>query len=342
MIPITNASKINPVAKKAYIGESILSAVLWGITNFIFSLLDDTDFATSCLSFPGFITVCMGYKFLQMREKGQITKKLINDQFFRAYYNDTGDKLNMINIFHMIIRSVMFFALTLLAILAAGYALKAQINFGIITSCICISIALNAIFSYIFYQELLTKVQILGISVIIVSIVGISIAKGSKNQEQQQENGYDDDEKLYFKIAAISLALIQGICNCFRAIQAKYLFRKTAYQPVDLSVDSGLFLGISLMICSIYYWIEGCDSYTWYNFFINIIGSHLMMIFSIISLKCIVKGLAGTTSAIIYSFPVYTSILQAIFLKQIPSLYQILASFLSLIGVGIILLGSKK
>ena len=67
-----------------------------------------------------------------------------------------------------------------------------------------------------------------------------------------------------------------------------------------------------------------------------------MMIFSIFCLKCLVKGLAGPTSAIVYTCPIYTSILSAIFLGKIPSLDQICASLLAIAGVGIILLGSKK
>ncbi|CDW83507.1 UNKNOWN [Stylonychia lemnae] len=341
MTPQVQVKREIPVAKKVYYIESIFSAMLWGIANFFYSLLDDTDFATSCLTFPGFLFICLGYKILQIKEQQSITKKVIYDSFFGKYYDDSGTKLNLLNIFHMMLRSAMFFGLSWLVILASGYASQAQINFGIITSCISFSIVLSAIFSYIFYNEALNKIQIVGIAIIILGIVGISFAKGNKSLGEV-DNGFTEDEKSYYKIVSILLALFCGVVNFLRTFQAKYIYRKTGYQPVDLSVDCGLFLGLFTMVCSIYYWATGCNTYTWYNFGINTIGSIIMMIFSIIALKCIVKGLAGPTGAIMYTCPIYTSILTAIFLKQIPSLYQIMASILAISGVGVILLGNKN
>ncbi|CDW89958.1 UNKNOWN [Stylonychia lemnae] len=330
-----------PVKNKIYFSESIFSAVFWGVANFIFSLLDDTDFATSCLTFPGFLTICIGYKILQIREHQRISKKIIFEQFFSKYFDETGSRVNFFNIFHMIIRSCLFFGLSLLVILASGYAQKAKINFGIVTSCISFSIVLSSIFSYIYYDEKLTKTQIIGMIIIIISIVGISFSKGNKSIDQA-DNRFTEEEKQYYKIISIALALTCGFVNFLRTFQAKYIYKKNGYQPVDLSVDCGLFLGLMTMICSIYYWLTGCKSYTWYNFGINIIASHIMMVLSIVALKCLVKGLAGPTGAIMYTCPVYTSILAAIFLKQIPSIYQIIASLLAILGVAIIILGSSK
>jgi hypothetical protein len=50
----------------------------------------------------------------------------------KNFFDRSTNKWNKLNLFHAFLRAANFFALSWLTIIAAHYAVKAQINFGII------------------------------------------------------------------------------------------------------------------------------------------------------------------------------------------------------------------
>jgi drug/metabolite transporter (DMT)-like permease len=151
-----------------------------GISNFLVSLLDSHTFATSVLQFPGFLIVSIFFKLNQLRRHPLTRSKLCEVFFGHLYDKQTGlPKIRMI--LHLILRSACFFGLIWLLIISSHYATLAEINFGIITACMSISIPLNCITSYIFWKEKLTNHMKIGVVIILVGVISIGLAKGSHN-----------------------------------------------------------------------------------------------------------------------------------------------------------------
>jgi drug/metabolite transporter (DMT)-like permease len=87
--------------------------------------------------------------------------------------------VNVVNLVHLVIRSVNFFMLAFLIIWASYYAIKADINFGIVSSAICIGTPLNCIFSYIFWKEKMNPRMIIGTVLILGGVIMVALAKGA-------------------------------------------------------------------------------------------------------------------------------------------------------------------
>ena len=86
------------------------------------------------------------------------------------------------------------------------------------------------------------------------------------------------------------------------------------------------------------YYFMGTPSYTWYNFWINFLASLARMICAFVSLNCMVKGLAGPTSAIIQTNSIVQIIMNALFLAMIPTLMQAAGALIAIGGVVILIL----
>jgi drug/metabolite transporter (DMT)-like permease len=180
--------------------------------------------------------------------------------------------------------------LSALTIFAASYAIEAGINFGVITSCIALSTPFNCLFSYIFFNERLTKKMCVGTLILFAGIMWVSLSKG--------ESTTVDNEIAKWK--AIGIALTIGVLNAVRTAHGKHVHIKYKYQPLEFSIDQGMLTGfICLILCSIYY-IIGTESYNWYNLRINFLASTMRMLCALIALNAMVKGLAGPTSAILH------------------------------------------
>jgi hypothetical protein len=93
-----------------------------------------------------------------------------------------------------------------------------------------------------------------------------------------------------------------------------------AYNPMDFSIDGGLFCGIFLTFLSAYYWVVGSPSYTWYNFWVSFAASILLMICSVLGLNATTMGLAGPASAILSANSIVQTIMNALVLGLIPTL----------------------
>ena len=83
---------------------------------------------------------------------------------------------------------------------------------------------------------------------------------------------------------------------------------------MDFSIDAGLFCGLILLGLSIFYYVNGDLTYSWYNLGISFLASLNLMLTSLIGLNAAVKGLAGPTSAILNTNSIVQTILNAIFL----------------------------
>eukprot|EP00347_Sterkiella_histriomuscorum_P003665 403363417 len=323
-------------------GKALIGAGLWGASNFFYGLLDDQDFGVTCLSCTGFITTSLIWKAYELSRTPNVNKSVIFESFF-------GEMKKKGNIFHVIFRSVNFFTLIWLTIIISDFSSRADINFGVVFSILCLSVVIQAIVFALFFGEKLSKSLIIGIMIVLSGVVMISVSKSTSTHIQpiadsdtQQINDvnsskYDDNQKLQYKLLAIGLAIFAAFINSLRVIQAKFLNKQSGYCPIQFSVDSSLTSGVFLLICSIFFFFNNHASYTMHNLTISFIGSVLLQICSLVSLQATVHGIGAPASALLNTHSIFCTILIIIFKGQIPNMYQFMGMGLTIGGVFCIL-----
>ena len=116
---------------------------------------------------------------------------------------------------HLIFRSVNFFMLSVLMIYASYFSMKAEINFGIVSSCLSVSAPLNCILGYIFWKERLTKTIIIGTTIIVAGVIWVANAKGKVLTSEDTKLLSEEDRTLY-KIYAIGCAVFSAFLGSMR------------------------------------------------------------------------------------------------------------------------------
>lgn len=220
--------------------------------------------------------------------------------------------------------------------ISAAYSAKAQINFGIISTCVCVQTPLNCIAGLLFFNEKLTFKVIVGTTMVLAGVIWIAMARGA--DAGMQVDVLSEQEKNTYKWLAIFASLLSGVITAIRTLQAKYVSHKYNYSPFDFSVDSGLIIGVGCLLCASVFYLQGTPTYTLYNSLMSIASSVIAMMINVVGLNCIVKGLAGPTSAIFQSSVIVTVTLNAMFLAQIPTVEQVLAAALTIAGVLVMIL----
>lgn len=142
-------------------------------------MLGAHDYATTCLLFTGFLLVGFIYKFYRLYSRKTYDKKSIFIEFFKYFYTLETRKFHVPNILHLIFRSINFFGLSWLLIISADFAVRAQINFGIISTCMSISTPLNCILGIIFWKEHLKLKMIISTVIILAGVTWLSFARES-------------------------------------------------------------------------------------------------------------------------------------------------------------------
>ena len=148
----------------------------------------------------------------------------------------------------------------------------------------------------------------------------------------------DEESRGWYRAISIGVAIIIGVLNAVRTCHAKYANLRHKYSPRDFNTDQGLFCGLFCLIASIIYFSLGTPSYTWYNLIINFAASFMRMLCAFVSLNCMVKGLAGPTSALIQSNTVIQIGMNSLFLGLIPTFSQLCGSLLTLFGAALLIL----
>eukprot|EP00347_Sterkiella_histriomuscorum_P005828 403355116 len=311
---------------------TLITTFLTGIQNLIYGLIDDQSIPVALLSFTGFLFVVFVVKIHELRSKEEpITKKVVIQSLF-------GGMKTMNSLIHNIIRSLSFFALTWFLLMTADYCLKADMNIGITFSILCLAVVFQTLYGWIVYKESVSIQALIGISMIIMGVVGISLTKSSNKSSASNSNSeISQADKDYYQAMAITLSIICSFIYFLRAAQAKYLAVR-GYSAFDFSIDSGLTTGIFCLICSIYFFLINHPAYTLKNIILSFILSVLLMLNALLGLTAIVKGPMGPTQAIIQSNSAFTTILSVIFLGLVPSVIQVTALIVIILGVVVTLL----
>ena len=163
--------------KKVFVGQALFVAIMTGTCSFLNGYYDNRDFAVSTLNFSGFLCVPLIYKIYTLLHNNSKGRNV----FFTNYITDSSqlDKYYLIN---TLARAANFLAYFWLIILSMSCAQKANLNFGIISSCAYISIVINCGVGYVWFREVITLKMLFGIVVTLSGIIWISLAKGSTSE----------------------------------------------------------------------------------------------------------------------------------------------------------------
>lgn len=242
--------------------------------------------------------VCLSWKFFEIRKFPVVSRRTVLEHFIKQFYSFETGKVSLANVMHLIIRAVNFFLMSYLMIVSSHYAMLGQINFGVITSCTCVSAPFNCVLGYLFFGEKMTGPMLGGTALILAGVTWLAIAKGNVIAMEGPQ-ALSEDDMFWNRIYAIGTAVFSGLMSSMRMMQAKYVNKYLKYNPVDFSNDGGLVCGLIIFLFSIYYYLNGQPSYTLYNLGISFIASCFMMITSLVGLICMVNGLVGPTSALV-------------------------------------------
>lgn len=135
--------------------------------------------------------------------------------FFRQYYDFDARAFNYVNLGHLIFRAINFFMLSVLMIYASYFAMKAEINFGVVSSCLSIGAPLNCLFGYILWKEKLSKIIILGTAIILCGVVWVALAKGKVLTSEDALN-ISEEDRMYYKICSIACAVFSAFLGSLR------------------------------------------------------------------------------------------------------------------------------
>ena len=177
----------------------------------------------------------------------------------------------------------------------------------------------------------------IGMIVIVAGIVWISLEKGVV-QENNNSSRIDLENVNFNRLMSIGLALLGGAVNSMVTLHSKYMLRLYKCQPMDISADAAILVGVICGVITFVNWTLGNEDVTSHNLLVGLIASSLVMLCIVVSQNAMVKGLAGPTAAIVYSHSIYCTILQVIFLNLVPTIPQILAALISFGGMLIMIL----
>ena len=100
-------------------------------------------------------------------------------------------------------------------IYASYFSIKAEINFGIVSSCLSVSAPLNCLLGYIFWKEGLTKIIMIGTTIIVFGVIWVANAKG-KVLTSEDTKLLSEEERNMYKIYAIGCAIFSGFLGSIR------------------------------------------------------------------------------------------------------------------------------
>ena len=129
-------------------------------------------------------------------------------------------------------------------------AQKANLNFGIISSCAYISIVINCGVGYVWFREVITLKMLFGIVVTLTGIIGISLAKG-EGAVVVEDTATDVS---YYQTLAVVFSIMIGVMNALQTVQTKFMVSgQTKYEILDIQSDAGILFGIICAVITLYH-----------------------------------------------------------------------------------------
>ncbi|CAI2371868.1 unnamed protein product [Moneuplotes crassus] len=315
-----------------WIPLSILTAILFASGNAMVSSLAKFTYLTRVIQGPGSVLCCgvlltMVSIFDHRRGKPNWFKRLYFEHPHHSLKNQ-GIRYPRValTVGCVIVLAIQFYAF----VMSYYYANKAGINNGIIMAIYTTKPIFNAFAFRFLYHQKLRYFEIIGILLCTVSIILIGLSQKSDNE----------GHKRFYMFLSMGLMVISAFLEALIAIVAKY-FLAFKDNKVNVSSFYAFFIGILDSIGSIIFIVllsTGLDI-TWKEIGLAQVSSILYSLGQFIMAFAILKGKAGTASALVETVGVYQTIIEAIAYSRFPNIWQIFGMACAFSASIIIVLG---
>ncbi|CAI2371550.1 unnamed protein product [Moneuplotes crassus] len=311
---------------------SILTAIVFASGNAIVSSLSKFTYRIRIIQAPGSVLGCsfllmMVSIFDHRRGRPNWFKRLYFEHPHHGFKNQRFRYPRVaLTIGCVIVFPIQFYTFTM----SYFYANKAGINNGVIMVICTLKPIINAIAFRLLYHQKLRYFEILGILLSTVSIVIIGF---SEKSDSEGHKGLYMLLSMVFLFLAVFLEALIGIV-------VKYFL---AFKDNKANVSSfyAFFIGILDSICVIILIVllnTGFDI-TWKEIGLAQASSILYAFAQFTMAFAILKGKAGTASALIETVGVYQTIIEAVVYSRFPNVWQIIGIALAFLASIMIVLG---
>jgi len=221
-----------------------------------------------------------------------------------------------------------------LAILTFHYAIRADINVGVISTVWAINPLFLAVLDFLIYKQQLTKKHLLGMISLVLCAVCISL---SRVVQPDTAHGsikiYEESERVPAWIPTL-FSVITPIGFAISGMLVKWLVRYRGMHPSYLSFGSYTIINFLLTVGAIiFFCVHGIS---WKLFFIGFVGSVINTLGIVSAVHAVSNGPAGPASALMNSSNILLAIVEAIRFMTMPRSLEIVGMIIGLFGATVL------
>ena len=188
----------------------MITAICSSLYSIVNLLLTNFDFPVICLQFPGLISVYLAFYIGKVVQGKDYSRRKILDTFFDRYF------LHPVNLIHLVLRAINFFLSGWLIFLTSYYSKRAAVNPGLMHACITTQVVFTAAMDFIFYKERPNMKGILGITIILMGIIWLCLAKNDVSNDIVLD--ISEAEQIYCKYMGMFCQFVHAFTIALRVI----------------------------------------------------------------------------------------------------------------------------
>ena len=221
-------------------------------------------------------------------------------------------------------------------ILGYYYASLANLNNGIVMTILASKPFFSSVAFYFLFNQRLEKFELIAMGILLISVILIGFSSDESNSKDNHQN-------TIYIIISMLLLVVSTFLVSIRIVLIKY-FLAHGENQADISVFSNIYSFIQNLIMLIVLIVHICYGFTFslVDFLLaqttGILWTYSIFIIVYVNLR----GKAGTSDALIETWVVYQTILDAIFFGRIPNIIQIIAIIIGFSATLIIVFGYQR
>ncbi|CDW86818.1 UNKNOWN [Stylonychia lemnae] len=328
---------------------ALLAGICYAFNNFFLGQLSHHGFtAVIYVNIPSF---CL---FVVVYGVNLIRNKVIHGFFWcrevSIFFKEEDDTLDKSIVLGVCMMSLCKFFGFYMVVQTFNYATLAGMNLGIITVIFNFCCITDSIVFYFFFQEKLSKPQILGVSVLLLSAYFISLKSendqfiypylsGETNQQYFLRVEKLNSEKNYNAMCAIFTALVCTLFFSARDVILRYYRINKNYPAFELSLDSLTLYSFGCSIYAVYYFLIMGQPFDIDSFYSGCMSAVLNTLGFMMLGISVVIGYAGPANALNSIQAIVLTMLSISILNHIPTRLQVIGMLLGMLGTIIVSTG---
>lgn len=212
-----------------------------------------------------------------------------------------------------------------MVIYAFNFAMKTNINLGIITSTFGVTPFITATFFYFIFGETLKKAHFLGMIFMIACIVLVAFGVQDQDKAPSSNGTLEETTLISSAFGAIILAILSTVCFSINGVVTRIMKTKFGIKPADLTQAYYVVQSIPMLLgCVLAY---SLDNYTFNlkDFLQLVMAGAISGLGKTFLSRAVAIGYAGVVYSLANVEVVLLTILNALFFLQIPNMLEIIA-----------------